>query len=66
MLNFIINPDPNIVFVLALLHCFIGLLAGIVADIKGYSFALWLLIGAIAGSFGLLASLRLKPLTRLN
>ncbi|MGY6529322.1 MAG: hypothetical protein ACXITR_05285 [Cyanobacterium sp.] len=66
MLNLITHPSPNAVFLLALLHCFIGLLAGIVADTKGYSFALWLLIGAIAGTFGLIASLRLKPLSKLN
>ncbi|WP_069790669.1 hypothetical protein A5482_005035 [Cyanobacterium sp. IPPAS B-1200] len=64
MLNLITHPEPNVIFLLALLHCFIGLSAGIVADTKGYSFALWLLIGAIAGTFGLIASLRLKPLTK--
>ncbi|MBE9223301.1 hypothetical protein IQ215_11390 [Cyanobacterium stanieri LEGE 03274] len=66
MLNLITNPDPNIIFLLALLHCLIGLSAGIVADTKGYSFALWLLIGAIAGTLGLITSLRLKPLIRAN
>ncbi|AUC60869.1 hypothetical protein AA637_06760 [Cyanobacterium sp. HL-69] len=66
MLDLITNPSPNVIFLLALLHCFIGLSAGIVADTKGYSFALWLLIGAIAGTFGLIASLRLKPLTKAS
>jgi hypothetical protein len=54
------NLDHNIVFSLMLLHCFIGLAAGIVADTKGYLFPLWLLIGIIGGTFGLIASLNLK------
>ncbi|WP_330203715.1 hypothetical protein [Cyanobacterium sp. Dongsha4] len=60
MIEILTNPDPNIVFWLMLLHCIIGLSAGIVADIKGYSFPLWLGIGTIAGTFGLIASLTLK------
>ena len=55
----LLNPDPNFVFWLMLLHCLIGLSASIVADSKGYSFPLWLLIGSIGGTFGLIASLRL-------
>lgn len=54
------HPDPNLVFFLMLLHCLIGLSAGIIADNKGYSFPLWLSIGTIAGTFGLIASLTLK------
>ncbi len=63
MLNLITNPDPNFVFLMMLLHCFVGLAAGIIADTKGYSFALWLLIGTIGGTFGLIASVILKPKT---
>lgn len=54
------NPDPNLVFWLMLLHCFVGLSATIIADSKGYSFPLWLLIGCLGGTFGLIASLILK------
>ena len=54
------NPDPNFVFWLMLLHCLIGLSAAIVADSKGYSFSVWLLIGFLGGTFALIASLILK------
>ncbi|WP_373479868.1 hypothetical protein [Geminocystis sp.] len=60
MSEIFINLDANFIFVLMLLHCFIGLCAGIVADIKGYSFLLWLLIGLTGGTFALIASLRLQ------
>jgi hypothetical protein len=52
------NIDPTFVFLLMLLHCLIGLTAAIVADTKGNSFLLWLIIGMIGGTFGLIASLR--------
>lgn len=52
------NFDPTFVFILMLLHCLIGLTAAIVADTKGNSFLLWLIIGVIGGTFGLIASLR--------
>lgn len=60
MFDFFINTDPIVVFFLMLLHCLIGLTAGIVADTKGYFFPLWLFIGIIGGTFGLIASLTLK------
>lgn len=55
------NFDPNFIFALMLLHCFIGFTAAIIADTKGYFFPLWLVIGLIGGTFGLIASLNLKP-----
>lgn len=60
MIDIFYSPDPNLVFYLILLHCLIGLTAAIVADSKGYSFLIWLGIGAIAGTFALIASLTLK------
>jgi hypothetical protein len=60
MSEIFLNPNPNFVFYLILLHCLIGLTAGIVADTKGYFFPLWLLIGLIGGTFGLIGSLTLK------
>lgn len=60
MSEFFISTYPNFIFSLMLLHCLIGLTAGIVADTKGYFFPLWLLIGIIGGTFGLIASLTLK------
>ncbi|MBL1210391.1 hypothetical protein [Geminocystis sp. GBBB08] len=54
------NIDPNLVFSLMLLHCLIGLTAGIIADSKGYFFSLWLLIGIMGGTFALIASINLK------
>lgn len=56
--------DPSLVFLLSLLHCFIGLASAIVADTKGYSFVFWLFIGAIGGSFALITSFTLK--SKLN
>lgn len=61
MLEILMNLDPNVVFSLMVLHSLIGLIAGIIADTKGYFFPLWLLIGLIGGTFGLIASLTLKP-----
>ena len=58
--------DPNFVFWLMLLHCLIGLSASIVADTKGHDFALWLLIGLIGGTFGLIASIRLPKINGVN
>ena len=61
MLNlFSSNPDPSFVFWVALLHCLIGLGSAIVADNKGYSFIKWLGIGLLAGTLGLILSLRLE------
>lgn len=60
MSEFFANTEPSFIFSLMLLHCLIGLTAGIVADTKGYFFPLWLLIGIIGGTFGLIASLTLK------
>lgn len=57
MINLLTNPEPNFVFWLILLHFIIGLLAAIVADQKGHSFSLWLLIGAIGGTLGLIWAL---------
>ena len=61
-MSILTNPDPNFVFWLMLLHCAIGFTASIVADSKGHSYPLWLLIGLIGGTFGLIASLRLQKL----
>ncbi|MGI0479868.1 hypothetical protein ACN4EE_03675 [Geminocystis sp. CENA526] len=52
------NFDPTFIFLLMLLHCLIGLTAAIVADTKGNSFLLWLIIGMIGGTFGLIASIK--------
>jgi hypothetical protein len=60
MFDFFINTDPIFVFFLMLLHCLIGLTAGIVADTKGYFFPLWLFLGIIGGTFALITSLTLK------
>ncbi|BAQ65445.1 hypothetical protein GM3709_2210 [Geminocystis sp. NIES-3709] len=60
------NFDPNFVFLLMLLHCFIGLTAAIIADTKGHSFPLWLIIGVIGGSFGLIASIKVQPKMSVN
>jgi hypothetical protein len=60
MLNILSNSSPNLVFWLILLHCVIGLSAGIIADTKGYSFPVWLFIGEIGGTVALIASIALK------
>jgi uncharacterized membrane protein len=57
MMDLLSNQDPNFVFWLMLLHCIIGLLAAIVAEQKGRSFLLWLFIGLIGGTFGLISAL---------
>lgn len=57
MLEIMTNSEPSLVFALMLLHCLIGLVTAIVADSKGYSFALWLGIGLIGGTIGLIFSL---------
>ncbi len=62
MLNSILNPSPESFFLLMLLHCLIGLMAGIVADTKGYSFLNWLIIGLIGGTIALIFSIRLPKL----
>ncbi|MBF2057166.1 MAG: hypothetical protein IGQ45_08055 [Cyanobacterium sp. T60_A2020_053] len=64
MQEIITNPEPSLVFSLMLLHCLIGLLTAVVADSKGYSFALWLGIGLIGGTIGLIFSLTRPRLLR--
>ena len=54
-------PEPSFVFLLMLLHCLIGLIAAIVADQKGHPFPLWLIIGLIGGTIGLICALFLSP-----
>lgn len=61
MFDFITNLDASFIFWLMLLHCLIGLTAAIIADQKGYSFVLWLIIGLMGGTFGLIFALS-KPL----
>lgn len=56
--NFL-SPDAASIFWLMLLHCLIGLTAGIVADSKGHFFLLWFLIGLIGGTIALIISIRL-------
>ena len=56
--------DPNFVFWLTVLHCSIGFSATAVAVRKGHNFFLWLLLGLLGGTIGLIASLRLKPVNQ--
>lgn len=53
-------PDDRLVYLLAGLHCLIGLLATGVAYYKGRSLKRWLLVGLICGTPALLVALVMK------
>jgi hypothetical protein len=54
--------DPAF-YPLIIFHCFIGVIAAILAKQKGYNLLLWLLLGLIGGTFSLMAVLVMKEKT---
>ncbi len=56
--------DTNTIYLLAIAHCLIGIIAAIIAKRKGYNFPLWLLFGLIGGTPILILALLKKNLIK--
>jgi ABC-type transport system involved in multi-copper enzyme maturation permease subunit len=48
------------VYLLLSIHCTLGIIAAIIAYIKGRNFGLWLILGLICGTAALIVSLIMK------
>jgi hypothetical protein len=63
MFDRLITDLPSIaslLWLLALIHCAIGLVAAAIAHNKGRNLSTWLIVGLIGGTFALFASIFLK------